>query len=285
MIILDGKRLAGKRLELLREKIEESGLYPRLATVIVGDDPASRMYVRMKHQACERVGIGSIGIELPKDATTAQVVEAIGRLNGDDLISGILVQLPLPPAVDTDAVIAAVSPEKDVDGFHPLNLGRLISGSPAFVPCTPRGIMTLLAEYKISLEGAHAVVVGRSIEVGRPMAVLLLNADATVTVCHSRTRNLSEETSRADILVSAVGRPRFITGEMVKAGAVVIDVGTNRDEEGKLCGDVDYAGVSRIVSAITPVPGGVGPMTIATLMENTFEAARKQHETVSYWAR
>ena len=285
MMILDGKKLSEKRLELLREKIGESGLYPRLATVIAGEDPASQMYVRMKHRACERVGIGSIGIELPGDATTRQLVEAIERLNADDLISGILVQLPLPGTVDTGTVITAVSPEKDVDGFHPLNLGKLVSGSPVYVPCTPGGIMTLLGEYGIPLEGAHAVVVGRSVEVGRPLSALLLNADATVTICHRRTRDLASETSRADILVSAAGRPRFITREMVKPGAVVVDVGTNRDEEGRLCGDVDFAGVSKIASAITPVPGGVGPMTIATLMENTFEAARKQHETVSYWSR
>jgi methylenetetrahydrofolate dehydrogenase (NADP+)/methenyltetrahydrofolate cyclohydrolase len=272
-MILDGKKISEKRLELLKERIEDSGLYPRLATVIVGDDPGSQMYVRMKHRACEHVGIGSIGIELPAAATTAQVVESVARLNSDPGIHGILVQLPLP-AQDTEAVIEEVSAEKDVDGFHPENLGRLFSGRPRFVPCTPGGIMTLLEEYGIGCEGKRAVVVGRSIDVGRPMAALLLNADATVTICHSKTRNLEEEMRNADILVSAVGRARFITPAMVREGAVVIDVGINYDADGRLCGDVDYASVKEIASAITPVPGGVGPMTIATLMENTFEAAR-----------
>jgi methylenetetrahydrofolate dehydrogenase (NADP+)/methenyltetrahydrofolate cyclohydrolase len=273
-MIIDGKKISEKRLELLKEKIDESGLYPRLATVIVGEDPASQMYVRMKHRACERVGIASIGVELPADATTEVVLEHVARLNNDPDINGILVQLPLPEQVDTRKVVEAVAPEKDVDGFHPLNLGYLFSGEPRFVPCTPGGIMTLLDEYEIDCEGAHAVVVGRSIDVGRPMAALLLNADATVTICHSRTRDLAAETRRADILISAVGRARFVTREMVRAGAVIIDVGTNQDEQGKLCGDVDFDAVSEVAAAISPVPGGVGPMTIATLMENTFEAAR-----------
>jgi methylenetetrahydrofolate dehydrogenase (NADP+)/methenyltetrahydrofolate cyclohydrolase len=273
-MIIDGKKTSEKRLELLKEKIEESGLYPRLATVIVGEDPASQMYVRMKHRACERVGIASIGVELPADATTDAVLEQVARLNNDPDINGILVQLPLPGQVDTRTVVESVFPEKDVDGFHPLNLGYLFSGEPRFVPCTPGGIMTLLDEYDIKCEGKHAVVVGRSIDVGRPMAALLLNADATVTICHSRTHDLAAETARADILISAVGRARFITREMVRGGAVVIDVGTNQDEQGKLCGDVDFEAVQEVAAAISPVPGGVGPMTIATLMENTFEAAR-----------
>lgn len=273
-MIIDGKKTSEKRLELLKEEIDESGLYPRLATVIVGEDPASQMYVRMKHRACERVGIGSIGVELPADATTEAVLEHVARLNNDPEINGILVQLPLPAQVDTGMVVEAVAPEKDVDGFHPLNLGHLFSGQPRFVPCTPGGIMTLLDEYDIACAGAHAVVVGRSIDVGRPIAALLLNADATVTICHSRTRDLAAETRRADILISAVGRARFVTAEMVRPGAAVIDVGINYDEQGNLCGDVDFDAVSGIAAAITPVPGGVGPMTIATLMENTFEAAR-----------
>ena len=270
--ILDGKAVSEKRLELLKEAIGESGLYPRLATVIVGSDPASQMYVRMKHRACERVGIGSVGIEIPGDATTENVLEAISRLNKDPDINGILVQLPLPKRVDTERVIAAVNTDKDVDGFHPTSLGLLMSGKPRFAPCTPKGIMNLLAEYHIPVAGARAVVAGRSIEVGRPMAALFTNADATVTICHSKTRDLAPELRQADILVSAVGKAHFITPEMVKPGAVVIDVGTNQ-LNGKLVGDVDFEAVKEIASAITPVPGGVGPMTIATLMENTFAAA------------
>ncbi|PKL63680.1 MAG: bifunctional methylenetetrahydrofolate dehydrogenase/methenyltetrahydrofolate cyclohydrolase FolD [Methanomicrobiales archaeon HGW-Methanomicrobiales-3] len=273
--ILDGKKCSEKRLELTKEKIEESGLYPRLATVIVGSDPASQMYVRMKHKACERVGIGSVGIELPEDATTDAVLDAVRRLNADDDINGILVQLPLPKGIDTEQIIDAISPAKDVDGYHPENMGLLFSGKPRFSSCTPKGIMTLLEEYQIPLSGARAVVVGRSIDVGRPMAALLLNADATVTICHSRTKDLAEELKRADILVSAIGKAHFITPAMVKQGAVVIDVGINQ-LDGKLVGDVDFAAVSGIASAITPVPGGVGPMTIATLMENTFMAAKEQ---------
>jgi len=273
-MILDGKAVSEKRLELLKEKIEESGLYPRLATVIVGSDPASQMYVRMKHRACEQVGIGSIGIDLPADASTERVLEAVVKLNNDPDINGILVQLPLPAGVDTGRVINAIAPNKDVDGFHPCNIGRLFSGDPLFAPCTPQGIMTILEEYRIPIAGKHAVVIGRSIDVGRPMTALLLNADATVTICHSKTGDLKEVARRADILVSAVGKARFVGPDMVKEGAAVIDVGINHDEDGKLCGDVDFEAVKDVAGAITPVPGGVGPMTIATLMENTFKAAR-----------
>lgn len=273
--VLDGKEVSERRLERLRETIDESGLYPRLATVLVGDDPASALYVRMKHKACERVHIGSINVTMPEDATRAQVAETVSRLNKDPEINGILVQLPLPTGIDQEAVIDAISPAKDVDGFHPCNLGRLFSGRPRFAPCTPAGIMTLLAEYGIDPAGRRAVVVGRSIDVGRPMAALLLNADATVTVCHSRTTDLAAVTREAEILVAAVGRPRFVTADMVREGAVVVDVGTNR-LEGRLVGDIDFEGVRARAGAITPVPGGVGPMTIATLMENTFAAARRQ---------
>jgi methylenetetrahydrofolate dehydrogenase (NADP+)/methenyltetrahydrofolate cyclohydrolase len=271
-MILDGKKIAEMRQKILKEEIRSSGLSPRLATVIVGSDPASEMYIRMKHRACEQVGIGSVGVELPKEATTGQVLEAVTQLNNDEDIHGILVQLPLPKYVDNQRVIAAVRPDKDVDGFNPFNLGLLFSGRPRFVPCTPKGIMTLLAEYKIELAGMRAVVIGRSIDVGRPMAALLTNADATVTVCHSKTKDLVCEVNQADILVSAVGKAHFITREMVRPGAVVIDVGINQ-LNGKLVGDVDFAAVKDIASAITPVPGGVGPMTIATLMENTYRAA------------
>lgn len=273
--ILDGKATSEKRLDTLREAIAGSGLHPKLATVIVGNDPASQMYVRMKHKACEKVGIASVGVELPADATTRTVVDKVRSLNRDGSVDGILVQLPLPSQVDTERVINAISPEKDVDGYHPENMGHLFLGKPRFSSCTPTGIMTLLAEYQIPVAGARAVVAGRSIDVGRPMAALLLNADATVTICHSKTKDLSEELKRADILVSAVGKPHFITKEMVKEGAVVIDVGINQ-LEGKLVGDVDFDAVKEVASAITPVPGGVGPMTIATLMENTFRSAQER---------
>lgn len=273
--ILDGKKTSEKRLEILKEEIESAGLRPHLATVIVGNDPASQMYVRMKHRACEQVGIGSVGIELPADTTTRTVVDRVRALNRDGDIDGILVQLPLPKQVDTERVIGAISPDKDVDGYHPENMGHLFSGRPRFASCTPAGIMTLLAEYNIPLAGKKAVIAGRSIDVGRPMAALLLNADATVTICHSRTQDLAAELRQADILVSAVGKAHFITAEMVKPGAVVIDVGINQ-LNGKLVGDVDFEAVREIASAITPVPGGVGPMTIATLMENTFRSAKER---------
>ena len=274
-MILDGKATAERRLGKLKEEIQASGLTPRLATLIVGKDPGSQLYIRMKHRACERVGIESVSVELPEEATTGCVEEEVRRLGEDPSIDGILVQLPLPRQVEQERVIAAIPPEKDVDGFSPLSLGRLLSGDPFFSPCTPLGIMVLLAEYGISVEGSDAVVVGRSIEVGRPMAILLLNAGATVTVCHSKTRNLEEKTRSADLLVSAVGRPGFITGTMVRKGAVVIDVGISQ-VGGKTCGDVDFPAVEPRARAITPVPGGVGPMTIAMLMENTLKAARER---------
>ena len=273
-MILDGTMVRQKRLDLLREEIDESGLSPRLATVIVGRDPASELYVRMKHAACEQVHIGSVGITLPGHAQSAEVIREIDTLNRDPDISGILVQLPLPRQVNTLQVIESVAPDKDVDGFHPRNLGRLFAGYPVFSPCTPLGIMNLLDEYCIDVAGMHAVVVGRSIEVGRPIGALLLSQDATVTTCHSKTRDLASITTQADLLVVAVGKPRFVGPAMVKEGAVVIDVGTNR-VDGVLCGDVDFEQVKDRASAITPVPGGVGPMTIATLMENTYLAARR----------
>ncbi len=274
-MILDGKGLAARRLELLKEDIIEGGLSPTLATVIVGDDPASHMYVRMKHRACEQVGISSVNISLPEDTTTRTILDRIRQLNEDSDINGILVQLPLPKSIDTEAVLAAILPEKDVDGFHPLNMGRLVTGLPGPRPCTPKGIMTLLQEYNISPAGKRAVVVGRSVDVGRPIALLLLHADATVTMCHSKTENLKEITKQADILVSAAGKAGIITADMVKPGATVIDVGTNQ-VNGKLCGDVAFDEVAKIAGAITPVPGGVGPMTIASLMENTADIARNR---------
>lgn len=274
-MILDGKKISESRLATLKEEISSSGLSPGLATVIVGDDPGSQLYVRMKHRACEKVNIHSHGIVLPGSSTTSDVLKQVRLLNNDRTVNGILVQLPLPPHIDTPRIIEAVSPEKDVDGFHPANLGRLFSGNPVYSPCTPKGIMTLLREYGVEPEGIHAVILGRSIEVGRPMASLLLNANATVTICHSKTRDLPAIASIADILVVAVGKPRFVGPAMVRQGAVVIDVGTNH-VDGKLCGDVDFESVRAVAGAITPVPGGVGPMTIASLMENTFLAARLQ---------
>ncbi|MDD1678218.1 MAG: bifunctional methylenetetrahydrofolate dehydrogenase/methenyltetrahydrofolate cyclohydrolase FolD [Methanomicrobiales archaeon] len=275
-MILDGKRLSEKRIEILEERIGESGLRPHLATVLVGENPASQLYVTMKQRACERVGIGSVSVKLPENASTKKVLAAITRFNEDPQIDGILVQLPLPEQIPSRQVLETIAPEKDVDGFHPLNLGRLFMGNPVFVPCTPRGIMTLLEEYHLPTEGKDAVVVGRSIDVGRPLGILLLSADATVTLCHSRTTCLEEHTRRADILVTAVGKARFITAGMVKEGATVIDVGTSY-LDGKLCGDVDFNEVAPLAGAITPVPGGVGPMTIASLMENTFYAASMRH--------
>jgi methylenetetrahydrofolate dehydrogenase (NADP+) / methenyltetrahydrofolate cyclohydrolase len=279
--ILDGKKIADMRLEILKEEIEDSGLYPRLATVIAGSDPASQMYIRMKHRACEKTGIGSVGVELASDVATEQILQTVTRLNTDGDIDGILIQLPLPEHVDAAQVINAVSPEKDVDGFHPFNLGLLFSGRPRFAPCTPKGIMTLLQEYKIGIAGSRAVVVGRSIDVGRPMAALLTNADATVTTCHRMTKDLPGELQQADILVSAIGKAHYITREMIRPGACIIDVGINQ-LNGKLVGDVDFEQVQQVASAITPVPGGVGPMTIATLMENTVKAANVRSCT-SVW--
>jgi methylenetetrahydrofolate dehydrogenase (NADP+)/methenyltetrahydrofolate cyclohydrolase len=271
-MIIDGRKVAEKRLELLKEKIDESGLYPRLATVLVGKDPGSQMYVRMKHEACDRVHIGSVRIDLPETATTDQLLREISKLNADPDIDGILVQLPLPSHVATPRIIAAVAPEKDVDGFNPCNMGLLFSGTPRLVPCTPKGIMTLLGEYHIPLQGARAIVAGRSIDVGRPVGALLLQADATVTVAHSKTRDLAGEMKRADIVIAAIGKAKFIGPEMIREGATVIDVGINY-LDGKLCGDVDFEAVKSVAGAITPVPGGVGPMTIASLMENTYTAA------------
>lgn len=272
-MILDGKRISEERLALLKEEIANSNIQPKLATVMVGSNQASRLYVRMKHQACERVGIASVSVEMPEETQTGALLARISDLNRDSTVDGILVQLPLPAHIRSDAIMSAIAPEKDVDGFHPLNLGRLLSGHPSFVPCTPQGILSLLRAYEIPLDGADAVVVGRSVEVGRPLAILLLNENATVTVCHSRTSRLRSHLKRADLVVSAVGKAKFITASMIKEGATIVDVGINY-EDGKLCGDVDFEMVKEKAGAITPVPGGVGPMTIASLMENTFRAAR-----------
>jgi methylenetetrahydrofolate dehydrogenase (NADP+)/methenyltetrahydrofolate cyclohydrolase len=249
-----------------------SGWVPGLATVLVGEDPASEVYVRNKVAACREAGMESFHEPMPVDSTQEQVEAMVDRLNADDRVDGILVQSPLPKGLDFKRVLERIDPAKDVDGFHPLNVGRLVAGRPTLVACTPAGVMELLRRSETHLEGAEAVVVGRSDIVGKPVALLLLHESATVTVCHSRTRDLPAVTRRADILVAAVGRPRMITGDMVKPGATVIDVGINRTEDG-LVGDVDFEPAAKVAGAITPVPGGVGPMTIAMLMRNTLTAA------------
>jgi methylenetetrahydrofolate dehydrogenase (NADP+)/methenyltetrahydrofolate cyclohydrolase len=252
------------------------GRTPGLATVLVGEDPASEIYVRNKHRACEEVGMRSLHNALPVTASEEELLALVARLNAEDEVDGILVQLPVPEQIDPEAVVAAIDPGKDVDGLTPTNAGLLASGAPGLVPCTPAGVMELLRHEGIELEGAEAVVVGRSNLVGRPVASLLLGANATVTMCHSRTRDLAGVCSRADVLVAAVGSPRLLGAEAVKPGAAVIDVGMNRTEDG-LAGDVDFETVKDVAGAITPVPGGVGPMTIAMLLVNTLAAARARH--------
>jgi len=274
--LLDGKATAEHLRAQYRERVSvmaAQGRRPGLAVLLVGENPASQVYVRNKVAACDAAGIHSENILLPADAPQAQVIDRIEALNRDPRIHGILVQLPLPPHIDEARVLATVAAGKDVDGFHIENVGALAQGSPRFVPCTPKGVMVLLEQTGISLHGQEAVVVGRSNIVGKPMARLLLGADATVTICHSRSRDLASHTRRADVLVAAIGRPNMITADMVKPGAVVIDVGINRLPNGKLCGDVDFAAVREVAGWITPVPGGVGPMTIAMLLANTIEAA------------
>lgn len=274
--ILNGKEVAERIKEELKGKVYElksQGIFPSLAVIIVGDDPASRVYVNNKKKACEQLGIRSEEYALPDDTSESELIEIIERLNKDETVSGILVQLPIPEHINEKRVIETINPKKDVDAFHPVNVGRIMTGGYDFVPCTPAGIMELIKESGILPNGKECVVVGRSNIVGKPMAMLLLHENGTVTICHSRTKNLSEKTKNADILVVAVGKPKFITADMVKEGAVVIDVGINRTEDKKLVGDVDFEGVKDVASAITPVPGGVGPMTVAMLMKNTVKAA------------
>ena len=277
--IIDGKAIAADvRAQIARdvaEHRERFGESPGLATVLVGDDPASRIYVGNKHRAAEEVGIRSIGHELPGDTPEDELVDLVEELNADDAVTGFIVQLPLPDHIDPARVIGAIDPGKDVDGLTPTNAGLLVRGQPALVPATPSGVMELLRRSGVTFEGAEAVVVGRSDLVGRPVSSLLLAENATVTVAHSRTRDLGEVCRRGDILVAAVGRPHLITGDMVKPGATVIDVGTTRTEEG-LVGDVDFEAAAERARAITPVPGGVGPMTVAMLLRNTLLAARAQ---------
>ena len=275
--VLDGKALAARirgDLKLETEKLAAEGITPGLAVVLVGDDPASQIYVRNKTTACAQAGIQTFDHRLPATTSTGELLGLVSELNTDARVDGILIQLPLPSGIDARRVLFAVDPRKDVDGIHPENVGRLLMGEPRFVACTPFGVMKLIEEAHLSLPGAQAVVVGRSNMVGKPMAALLLNANATVTVCHSKTRDLAAAVGRADLLVAAVGRPEMIRGEWIKTGAVVIDVGINRTAEGKLLGDVQYAPAAERAAAITPVPGGVGPMTIAMLLANTVTAAR-----------
>ena len=269
MKIIDGKALAARLRGELKEKLEKSGKEVGLAVVIVGDNPASKIYVRNKVKACAEVGIRSYSYELPADTAQEDLESLLEQLGGDEKINGILLQLPLPEGVDSAAALKKIPREKDVDGFSAENLGRLALHEEKIAACTPLGIMKILESEGISPAGKHAVVLGRSATVGKPMALLLLNADATVTVCHSKTRGIREICRCADILISAVGKPKFVTADMVKEGAVVIDVGMNRSESGKLCGDVDYENVKDKTSYITPVPGGVGPMTITMLLYNT----------------
>jgi methylenetetrahydrofolate dehydrogenase (NADP+)/methenyltetrahydrofolate cyclohydrolase len=274
--LIDGKVVAKAVKEEVRSRVEAlkaRGIRPGLATVLVGDDPASHVYVRNKQRTCEELGMHSVGHNLPATTSQADVLALIDRLNRDPAIHGILVQLPLPKPLRSEPILYAVSPDKDVDGLHPVNIGKLMMGEPRFVPCTPAGIMAMLDYYKLPIEGKTAVVVGRSNLVGKPAAMLLLHRHATVTICHSKTPDLAAVCRRADILVAAMGKARFIRGEMVKEGAVVIDVGINRQPDGKLVGDVDFEAAAAKASWITPVPGGVGPMTIAMLMRNTMLAA------------
>lgn len=275
--IIDGKKISQEIKDELREKMAElkqKGGSRCLAVIQVGDDPASSVYVNNKKKACEYIGIDSESYHLPEETTEKELLELIEELNRKPEVNGILVQLPLPKQIDENKILLAISPEKDVDGFHPVNVGNLSIGRPGFVSCTPAGVIQLLKRSGIEIEGKECVVLGRSNIVGKPMAMLLLRENGTVTVCHSRTKNLKEITKRADILVAAIGKPKFIDAGYVKEGAVVIDVGIHRNENGKLCGDVDFESVAPHCAAITPVPGGVGPMTIAMLMHNCVEGIR-----------
>ena len=272
--LMDGKALAAQKKAAIRAEVERLARTPGLAVVLVGENPASQIYVRGKARDCEECGIRCMDFRLPAQTTESELLTLIAELNGRADVDGILVQLPLPEGIRERRVLEAIAPEKDVDAFHPENVGRLMQGQARYLPCTPAGVMELLRAHGIDPAGRRAVIVGRSNIVGKPMALLLLQADATVTVCHSRTPDLADECRRADILISAVGRRGLITADMIKPGAAVVDVAMNRDEDGKLCGDVDFAAACAVAAHITPVPGGVGPMTRAMLMENTLRAAR-----------
>ncbi|MGM2750051.1 bifunctional methylenetetrahydrofolate dehydrogenase/methenyltetrahydrofolate cyclohydrolase FolD [Bacillus cereus group sp. Bce019] len=277
-VIIKGNEVAEKKRAQLTEevvKLKEQGIVPGLAVILVGEDPASRSYVKGKEKGCEQVGIYSELIELPETITEERLLAEIDRLNGDDRINGILVQLPLPKHIEEKAIIERISPEKDVDGFHPISVGRMMTGQDTFLPCTPHGIVELVKETNLDISGKHVVVIGRSNIVGKPVGQLFLNENATVTYCHSKTQNMKELSKLADILIVAVGRPKMITVDYIKEGAVVIDVGVNRLETGKLCGDVDFDNVLDVAGYITPVPKGVGPMTITMLLHNTVESAKR----------
>lgn len=280
---MTGRKINGKEISTaVREKLEnevaaliKKGVKPGLAVILVGDNPASKTYVKSKQKSCLEIGMESILIEMPSDTQEEKLLAEIKKLNENDDIHGILVQMPLPPHISETKVIETISPEKDVDGFHPVNIGRMMTGQDTFLPCTPFGVMEMLKYAGIDPEGKHAVIIGRSNIVGKPMGQLLLRENATVTYCHSRTSDMKSLTNQADILVAAVGKPKMVTADYVKEGAVVIDVGINRDEDGKLCGDVDFDDVKEKASFITPVPGGVGPMTITMLLYNTVKSAKK----------
>ncbi len=271
-IRIDGKQISAQIKDELKERVEKENLEVTLAVIQVGNDPASTVYVGNKKKACEYIGIRSLAYELPEETPEEELLQLIKELNDRDDVNGILVQLPLPAHMDEDKVIQTISPKKDVDGFHPQSVGALSIGQPGFISCTPAGVIQLLKRTGVEIDGKECVIVGRSNIVGKPMALLMLRENATVTVCHSHTKDLKEVTKRADILIVAIGKPKFITKEYVKDGAVVIDVGIHRGADGKLCGDVDYDDMAPITHAITPVPGGVGPMTIAMLMNNCVEA-------------
>ncbi|MBI5587500.1 MAG: bifunctional methylenetetrahydrofolate dehydrogenase/methenyltetrahydrofolate cyclohydrolase FolD [Deltaproteobacteria bacterium] len=277
--IINGKEIAARVREELKEEIrslkEKRGVVPGLSVILVGNNPASKVYVRNKGKASEEVGINSAQYDLPEHTTENELLKLVDKLNKANDVSGILVQLPLPVHIDEEKVLEAILPAKDVDGFHPYNVGRLMIGAPTLQPCTPYGVMRLLDSTGVDLSGKNAVVVGRSNIVGKPMAMMLLKRNATVTICHSRTKDLVEKIRSAEVLVAAIGRAKFVKGDWVREGAIVIDVGMNKDENGKLCGDVDFEKAAEKASFITPVPGGVGPMTIAMLLKNTVEAARK----------
>ena len=278
--IMDGKALSLKLKEQMKQRIEQlkqQGINPKLVVVLVGDNSASQVYVRNKHKSCGEVGIESEVITMPEQTTQQELLEVVERLNQDETVDGILVQLPLPKQIDEKTVLRSILPEKDVDGFHPVNVGLLSIGDECFAPATPSGIIAMFQEYGINIAGKNCVVIGRSNIVGKPMAALLLKNNATVTICHSKTEDLASYTRRADVVIVATGRRHTLTADMVKEGAVVVDVGMNRNEQGKLCGDVDYAAVEPLASVITPVPGGVGPMTITELLENTIQAAQRHH--------
>ena len=278
--IMDGKALSLKLKEQMKQRIEQlkqQGINPKLVVVLVGDNSASQVYVRNKHKSCGEVGIESEVITMPEQTSQQELLEVVERLNQDETVDGILVQLPLPKQIDEKTVLRSLLPEKDVDGFHPVNVGLLSIGDECFAPATPSGIIAMFQEYGINIAGKNCVVIGRSNIVGKPMAALLLKNNATVTICHSKTEDLASYTRRADVVIVATGRRHTLTADMVKEGAVVVDVGMNRNEQGKLCGDVDYEEVKEKASFITPVPGGVGPMTITELLENTIQAAQRHH--------